>query len=176
MKTTHRTFSALRVPALLATGLLAAFAWISASYGAGSDGATAPAGFRTMAQTKADYGEARLALRADFPTDVKIPTLSDQLASLVDLAGGKAVFEEGFAESQLVSTWRCSWERSYLLAAKNESRVDLAVARAALETYYDLDLVKKWVDDPDHLWFRDVMEPAFRGDLTPLRDDVASSC
>ncbi len=169
-------FPAAATGVVIAAGL-SVFLWSNAASGADpkADPST-PEGFSSLAQTKADYGSAAATFGADFPADVKLPAMSERLQQLSDQSESEPIFEDGYVESELVTIWRCAWERSYFNANEKGDAKATQLASDQLARYYEIDAVKRWVDDPDHLWFQEVVEPANNGDFGPLVNDLELSC
>ncbi|MCD9198233.1 hypothetical protein [Aeromicrobium wangtongii] len=128
------------------------------------------------AEVSAEYESAKQVFGAPFPTDVELPDLAGRVDGLVTKANGDVTFEQGVGESQLVTVWRCAWQRSYLNGAQADDLPAQERAADHLSRYYELPLVKKWVRDPDHAWYEETMVPAMNGDLGPLQADLQNSC
>lgn len=178
---TMKTFSASKrglafASAAIAAGLLVALS-VTSSW-ASNDGETDTSSQKmvTASEIKADVRAARASFGAEFPDDVKLPSVASRIDGLSEQSRGEARFEDGFEESELVTIWRCGWQQSFLNAADAGDEDAKARAASQLSGYYELEAVKKWVQDPDHIWYREVIEPALNGDLEPLRDDVANNC
>lgn len=127
------------------------------------------------------YKDAYRNFEADFPDGVKLPDIDQQLKKFEGMATADGAvgssFEDGFAESQLVTNWQCAWERKYVDAhtSGNESMRDRAAGQ--LKGFYDLDATKRWYEDPDHSWYKHVVEPAVSGgDVRPMLDDLKNNC
>lgn len=138
--------------------------------------ATATEGAVTDPGVRAEYEAAEDALGMDFPDDVELPSLADQLGRLPTSANGAPDFEDGFGESLLVSVWRCSWERSFLNAVVAGDADGEARAGHQLSSSYELPVVKRVVSDPDRLWEKEVLTPALAGNTEPLSADLVNSC
>lgn len=131
------------------------------------------------ADVVAEYeaAEAAYGFDAAFPADVELPSLSARLDRLRENADGPLSFEEGYGESELVTMWRCAWQRSYFNAVMSSD--EEAEARAADELsrhYYEIEAVQRRVSDPGRVFDKEVIQPALRGDLGPLEDDLRLSC
>ncbi len=85
-------------------------------------------------------------------------------------------FERGAAESAVLMDWLCTWEREYLTAHKHgdEASADRAVAQLA--TFHDREYAKKYVEDPDRSWEREVLDPARNGDARSIEAEFNTSC
>jgi hypothetical protein len=176
MRTTNRRNSTRAIAvagATAVTGLVVALG-VSSSWASGdSDNKADTTKFVTASKAKA---EARSSFDAEFPDDVKLPSVATRIDGMSENSQGTARFQEGFEESELVTIWRCGWQQSFLNAAETGDADAKERAASQLSGYYELEAVKKWVQDPDHIWHREVIEPALTGDLGPLKDDVANNC
>ena len=160
---------------LTASILFVANSWADES--TTSSEANVPQGFNSVADVPAEYKAALEGSDLRFPRGIELPSITALLTkNVAQSAPGPVFFEDGFGESVLVGHWRCAWERTYVNAANAADGDALRVAGKELSGYHDLDLVKKHVHDPQHLWQRDVVDPALSGNLEPMQDDLTNNC
>ncbi len=161
-----------RLLLLAAAALLAGCG--SGEESSGSDRPDPDAG--PAAQVSAEYEAAQEQYGLEFPDDVELPVLADRIESLVEAESGEVSFEEGYGESELLVVWRCAWERSLLDALTSDDAPAADRAFAMLDRTYDLELAKKYLDDPGRAWDEIVLGPARAGDTGPLAEDLVNSC
>lgn len=181
-----------------ALGVLAVGAVSAVALGVGSATATSPAagaldaqgvpeGFITAHELVGEFGEALDSFEGVFPASAKIPGRSAGTEELADVTaeyaaatdelvaaapGGQAFFEEGYAESDVVMFWMCSWEKEYVDAYSRGDKAAAKLAGDQLANFYEFEYVKRHFEDPDRAWFKAVVAPALEGDLGMMKAEL----
>jgi hypothetical protein len=129
--------------------------------------------FQTAAQVRAALPAALEAFGGRFPNDNQANVLArlqrtfDQrrrnAAEGESMLQGPISYEQGAAETVVLDMWMCDWEGIYVAAAKRDDSLALQRADTQLATWYDLKYAKRWVDDPERLWEKQVLTPARAG-------------
>lgn len=110
--------------------------------------------------------EAELPRGIDWPTELP----SDVVASA---AVGEVAIEPSFLETTAAFHWLCAWERELLDASEADDGSRARVAVHQVARFADLEWYAEHYDDPGRVWFERVAEPALRGDLSGVEEDVA---
>jgi hypothetical protein len=135
--------------------------------------------FDTAAEVRAQLPSALEAFDGNFPDAsrsrvlVRLQRTFDQQRRnlAADEGTEPGLYERGAAEGVVLDVWLCSWEGAFLAAERHDNSADMERAGTQLATWYDLAYAKRWVDDPEHGWEREVLAPAMRGDTRAMAAD-----
>jgi hypothetical protein len=118
------------------------------------------------------YKAATASFPNELPADITFPgTLPSYLLE------DNYVAEAGVAEGVASFYWLCAWQDALLTAASSNEQGAAAAAFERLSTDWEsLPYYQKYVEDPERLWRTNVLDPATRGDFTPLERDFQRGC
>jgi hypothetical protein len=109
--------------------------------------------------------EAELPRGVDWPTELPRDVIETA-------AEGPVTIEPSFLETTAAFHWLCAWEGE-LVDAVRSADVDRArVATERVAGFVDLNWYSEQYLDPDGVWFATVAEPALRGDLRPVEQEL----
>lgn len=159
----HRAWGAIGVAAI-ATGSLSSCA-------AGPAASTA-AGSSADAVTSGEAPGALAAETADFPQPLPDGvSWPDELPR--HLSSDRANMEPGVPRAMVSFYWLCAWEDAYLKASESGESNAQADSLDMVARFLELPFYAEHYDDPDRLWYNNVVVRARNGDDAGVRSDVA---
>lgn len=85
-------------------------------------------------------------------------------------------FQAGIGRNQVWFTWLCAWEENYLKATALKADAQKYLAASNIKRWPRMSFYRTVVDDPSHVWVREVINPLEKGSSTGVAEDYQATC